>query len=215
ILRVLDRVAKGYVLRRDFALSAGGGQIFHPLTSTSTLSIYIALKRGVLQLFASPRQQPEAVIAEGVGPGDCWRFSGATAHVGIVLAEPIFITHVSIDHIPRTFTSNIRTAPKDMVLWGVVEGQSNIEALTSRTPRIPVTWNSKVNTSAPFLGDGRQLFPLASFTYDIEAYFHVQTFRVWNGPRTSDVDIGVVILEVLSNWGEADTCLYRVRIHGD
>ncbi|KAI0055838.1 hypothetical protein BV25DRAFT_1873004 [Artomyces pyxidatus] len=216
VSRVLDRVSKGYILRRDFALAATGARILPALTSTSQIGVFMTL----LGLFRSntSRQPPEAILMDSVHPGDCWSFSGNSAHVGIVLAEPIFITHVSIDHIPKLFTSNIGTAPRNMILWGLVEGQRDADTLrdlSADAPPLASGWNSKFNSSASYLRSGRRFVAVSAFTYDVEASFHIQTFDVWDGPRKHGVEFGVVVLEVVSNWGEVATCLYRVRIHGE
>ena len=42
----------------------------------------------------------------------------------------------------------------------------------------------------------------------------VQTFPVDEDVHASGMDFGIVVLRVLSNWGQQFTCLYRFRVHG-
>ena len=51
---------------------------------------------------------------------------------------------------------------------------------------------------------------LTSFTYDPSAPSHIQTFPVDNEIVEMGLDVGIVIFQVLSNWGGDFTCLYRV-----
>ena len=63
--------------------------------------------------------------------------------------------------------------------------------------------------------DGAPYIRLASFTYDIHAPKHVQTFPIREEVAGLGVDFGVVVLRVKSNWGRDEfTCLYRFRVHG-
>ncbi|KAI6007814.1 hypothetical protein EDC04DRAFT_2555167, partial [Pisolithus marmoratus] len=59
--------------------------------------------------------------------GDCWLLPQPTGHLGIRLASPIAITHFSIEHAAMLTMNHQREAPHSMILWGFLEGVSNIE----------------------------------------------------------------------------------------
>lgn len=52
-------------------------------------------------------------------PGECWPFTGSQGYVVVQLSRKIFLTEVSIEHIPKTLAPNgmIDSAPKDCEIW--------------------------------------------------------------------------------------------------
>ncbi|KAA1478722.1 hypothetical protein DENSPDRAFT_788369 [Dentipellis sp. KUC8613] len=212
-LRVMQRVSIGYVPLRDYALEAGGAKVIPQFTTPDHVS------RGIFRSWYSPsakvkKHPPNIALTEDLGHGSCWRFEGKSGYLGIALIEPVYITRLTIDHISRTTTSDIALAPRRMVLWGLVEGKEEYDSLRHlRREDSPV--NSSFITSAAPLPSHQGWIPLSSFTYDIHADFHIQTFSVWDRPQELGIEFGVVVLEVLDNWGANATCLYRVRVHGD
>jgi len=56
---------------------------------------------------------------------------------------------------------------------------------------------------------------LGTFSYDIHAPSHIQTFSIPTEIQELGIDFGTVVFRFLSNWGEDTyTCVYRVRVHG-
>ncbi|KAI0310713.1 hypothetical protein OF83DRAFT_1088192 [Amylostereum chailletii] len=73
-------------------------------------------------------------------------------YVGIVLSEPIFVTHVSIDHLPKCFSKNIETVPRDVVIWGILYGTEH-ETLMQAIPDAIARVNTTFSTKQPPLGN--------------------------------------------------------------
>ncbi|KAK3507751.1 hypothetical protein QTP70_035264, partial [Hemibagrus guttatus] len=56
-----------------------------------------------------------------VYPGKCWGFRGSEGHLVISLLNPIRITHVTLQHLPRVLSpgQHIMSAPKDFIVYGL------------------------------------------------------------------------------------------------
>jgi enamine deaminase RidA (YjgF/YER057c/UK114 family) len=67
---------------------------------------------------------PTAILNTDVTTGHCWAFKGDKGHVTVKLParqKPIYITHVSLDHISSSIAPNIKSAPKDCIIWGMAD----------------------------------------------------------------------------------------------
>jgi hypothetical protein len=118
-------------------------------------------------------------------------------------------------------SSYMREAPREIILWGLVEGAVNFARHTSSLQyndptEAPVdTPPEDITTSVKAVNPQSFFIELARFEYDIvRGTCPVQTFNVHNIVRESQMDFGVVVLEIRKNWGSNDTCLYCMRIHG-
>ncbi|XP_032869058.1 SUN domain-containing protein 2-like [Amblyraja radiata] len=98
----------------DYALESAGGSVIHT-RCTETLETKTAL----LSLFGFPlwyqSRSPRAVIQPEVHPGNCWPFKGSQGFVVIELAEWIWPTAFTLEHIPRSISlgGSISSAPQD------------------------------------------------------------------------------------------------------
>ncbi|XP_024938657.1 SUN domain-containing protein 1-like [Cephus cinctus] len=105
--------------RTDYALESSGGAILSTRdTVTSSQGI------PALSLFGVPlcqKNTPRAVIQSGVLPGECWGFKGSAGSVVIKLLKPIYVSGVSLEHIPQSIspTGETSAAPKNFSLWGL------------------------------------------------------------------------------------------------
>jgi hypothetical protein len=134
--------------------------------------------------------------------------------LGISLAETILITHVTIDHISRDFTSHINLAPRTIYIWGVLDGEDNLakrEFLVQGDGEVAGVLNSRPE---PAITGGRLFIPLVRLVYDIYAASHVQTFPIIREVAEQHMEFKEVVVEFVDNWGGSATCLHRVRIHG-
>jgi len=68
------------------------------------------------------RSHPASVILEpDVTVGKCWAFEGSEGHVTIELSEPVVVTSVTLDHIPKSLArvKGLASAPKDFSVYGL------------------------------------------------------------------------------------------------
>ncbi|KAJ3994667.1 hypothetical protein F5050DRAFT_1772560 [Lentinula boryana] len=202
--------------------------------------------------------------------GLCWPFNGAQGQLGIALAAPIVVDSVTVDHVSaetayedglmleeeeqegkedgkenndkekRKRKSKRRSAPREIEVWGLVEGKENVRRVSEWREGVKVERErrqkennvdkpdsnlqddsdilglSELDVSYPStLPQTPEYIRLASFAYDVHSPEHIQTFPVLPYVRKLGVDFGVVVVMVRNNWGmEEYTCLYRVRVHG-
>jgi SUN domain-containing protein 1/2 len=210
VQRALLRLSKDFLGRRDFALHSGGGRVVLGITSPTVpqQSWFTTRVRA-----AAIHNNPDTAITDDLHLPSCWRVSGQAGQLGISLSEPISVTHVTIDHLAVDMTSDIESAPRRLVLWGIIDGVDNAEKWQrhiARSSQLPLH-----SIKGPAITNSYSYIPLKIFEYDIHAPSHIQTFEVTKDIRALGMDFGVVVLEILSNWGGSSTCLYRVRIHGD
>ncbi|KAI0363919.1 hypothetical protein BV20DRAFT_1030611 [Pilatotrama ljubarskyi] len=186
--------------RPDYALRAHGGRIAQKLTSGP--------RGGILSV---RDDDPSIAIDDDVHAGKCWAISTLPAQLGIRLARMLRPTHISVEHLPSEIAVDIDRAPKNITLWGVVEGTRNKELFASLEPAV----FSGSERRSPTIAREQLWAPLVSFAYDIHADDPVQTFPVSQYAVHGALSFGVVAVEILGNWGGNTTCLYRVRIHGE
>lgn len=194
-MRAYDIASRGL---RDYALKANGGRVALQLTSGN---------RGFL---ASREDDPSVAIDDDVHAGRCWNFNQLPCQLGIHLPHMLFPSNVTVEHLPKSLAVDIGQAPRDMTLWGVVDGRSNTETFN----RLVASGLLDYGQLAPTIARDLLWAPLASFTYNIDYNNPVQTFPIDAPIIASGMTFGVVALEVLDNWGSDVTCLYRVRVHG-
>ncbi|KAM4841700.1 SUN domain-containing protein 5 isoform 4-T4 [Thomomys bottae] len=78
--------------------------------------------RGSLNLLIAKLQQMEAMSDEpNMTPGNCWAFAGDHGQVTIRLAQKVYLTNITLQHIPKTISLSgcLDTAPKDFVIYGM------------------------------------------------------------------------------------------------
>jgi hypothetical protein len=125
------------------------------------------------------------------------------------------VTHVSVVHIPGEPTVAIETAPRKMVLWGMVDGADNLAKYHAlRRNATGVLADLMATLAAPAIHHDLIFLPLVSFDYSIHAPGHVQTFPLLPSVVNANMDFGVVVLEIMGNWGSSTTCLHGTRVLG-
>ncbi|XP_074067996.1 SUN domain-containing protein 5 isoform X2 [Macrotis lagotis] len=119
---IMKKIQGDYIEMPDFALKSIGGTIDFEHTSATynydKARSYWHWFR--LWNYAHP---PDVILEPNVTPGNCWAFSGDHGQVVIRLARKIFLTNITIQHIPKTISlsGNLDTAPKDFVVYGICD----------------------------------------------------------------------------------------------
>ncbi|KAH9949977.1 hypothetical protein B0H21DRAFT_832778 [Amylocystis lapponica] len=230
-------LSKDNLARPDFALHSAGARVVPALTS-DTLEIQPSgLGSQIVGLITGGNgyaigRPPVTALHHEIHNGHCWPFVGTKGQLGVALSTPAYITDVTIDHVPKEVATDMRSAPRQMELWGLVEGKDNVaklkewraqraarqeearvEAELNGTPYVELLNEPPYPKSLPKVPE---YVRVANFTYNIHAPEHVQTFPVVEEIRDLGIDFGLVVLLVKSNWGRDEfTCLYRLRVHGE
>ena len=213
----VSRYSKDTIAKADFALSSSGASVIPSLTS-DTLEIVpqglwqqaIATITGNGYAIGRP---PITALHYETHNGHCWPFAGDQGQLGILLALPVRIEEITIDHVASDIAWDMRSAPRKMEVWGFVEGAENL----AKVAAWEVSRNDaglEVPTQPGSLPYSSKYLRIAQFEYNIDAPNAVQTFPIDEDIHSLGLDFGIVTLRVLSNWGKEFTCLYRFRVHG-
>ncbi|KAH0585160.1 hypothetical protein H2248_008417 [Termitomyces sp. 'cryptogamus'] len=220
--------SKDTIARADYALHSGGARIIPSLTSPTFEVKPKTLRGSILSMITGGAghaigRPPVWALHHELHNGHCWPVAGQSGQLGVALAAPIYIDEVSIDHVAEEVAFDMRSAPREMELWGLVEGTDNVEKVLRwkeerRRRREEARENGEEVEEEPEVPSTLPRAPMyvrvAEFAYDIHAPRNVQTFPVDPELRALGVDFGVVVLMMKSNWGREYTCLYRLRVHG-
>ena len=152
----------------------------------------------------------EVILRDNLQGGRCWELDGAHGQVGILLAEHVRPSHITVDHVPRGIARSTTQAPRHMRVWGALDGRINHDRYDPR-----LFANSNVRSDGPLIPHTYQFVHLADIEYDITASWHAQTFPVDAHVQDMQLSFGVVVVEFLDNWGSSTSCIYRIRIHGE
>ncbi|OSD06405.1 hypothetical protein PYCCODRAFT_1431414 [Trametes coccinea BRFM310] len=227
------RNSKDTLARVDYALHSAGAHVIPSLTSITAEIRPSGMFGQIAGLFTGGSgyavgRPPVTALHHEIHTGHCWPFPGSQGQLGVALAAPVYITDVTIDHVAKEVAMDMRSAPRNMELWGLVEGQDNIakyrewksarsaareEAEARGEPIPPSLVDDEVYPRS--LPRHPEYVRVANFTYDIHSPDHIQTFAVRDDIKELGIDFGVVVLLVKSNWGKEFTCLYRLRVHGE
>ncbi|KAJ3536191.1 hypothetical protein NM688_g6870 [Phlebia brevispora] len=175
--------------QRDFALQTDGAAVDCSLTSHCHLWPMSLL-----------HSSPSLAISDSGCIGDCWSIPAASGQLAIVLPTPIRPTSVTVDHIPTQLAADIGRAPRMMILWGLLDGEENL-----------ARWKDNRDPYGPLLStrDGPphpsrySYAPLSVMEFNIYDRSHVQTFPVFDYVQMAKLNFGIVVLEILNNWGSA------------
>ena len=190
----------------EYASSRTGGQIVLSLMTPTTFPQASFIRR---LLRGTPRPgSPWAALGEDMEFESCWLLGGNFGQLGVGLSRAVRISHVVVDH----HVNDTLTAPRQMLLWGLVDGEENLASFrdlhAKRTGFIPE------KHAFPAISGGLSFVPLSFFEYDTRAANLTQTFPVFPLVVDSGMDFKVIVLEILGNWGGASTHLYRFRVYG-
>ncbi|PPQ69145.1 hypothetical protein CVT25_004525 [Psilocybe cyanescens] len=222
----VSRMNKDVVAKADYALFSGGAVVIPRWTSPLMEIKPRGLSSQIFGLFSGGAtyvsRAPTKALHPDMHNGQCWPFAGDHGRLGVALAFPIHVEEFTIDHIAKELAYEMLAAPKDMEIWGLVEGKENVERVQAwkaeRAARREAGEEESAHDHIPYpaeLPKNPEFVRLANFTYDINAPSNVQTFPVDPEIKELGIDVGIVVLRVLNNWGRDEfTCLYRFRVHG-
>ncbi|KAL1666920.1 hypothetical protein GGF50DRAFT_87067 [Schizophyllum commune] len=231
VREVVLRMYSGDMLERvDHALFTGGGAIVPTLTSPSLRQSLAAPRSGFSSVISwisgghgdIVERSPVIALTPGVQPGQCWAFAAGEGRLGVKLRLPARIDEVTIEHAAGSIAYDLRSAPRDMEVWALIDGADNAEKWAAVTAAREAAGAPADEGEAAFAAEmarlthGALYVRIAQFAYDIEAGRYAQSFAVAEDVREQGMDFGIVMLRVLSNWGHpGHTCLYRFRVHGE
>ncbi|KAG8730129.1 hypothetical protein FRC11_007395 [Ceratobasidium sp. 423] len=219
VQRAVLATTKDTVMRADFALYTGGGRVIPEYTSPTFSMESTSGWRRMLGIGTVHGRSPAVALVPDINVGNCWPFAGSQGQIAVLLSRSVKVDAVTIDHASKEVAYDLRAAPRKFAVWGLVEGADNLEKLAKyqqelETQTIDGPVNEVQSEEAPPFKPARIL--LAEFEYDINAKSHIQTFEVSERVKQSGIDVGVVVFQIRSSWGDPNyTCLYRVRVHGE
>ena len=118
---MLQKYGVDHVMMFDFALESVGGRITASSpTYDSTQSQLQLYMFGITLPITVPRSVPSTIIQPDVHPGKCWCFTGSKGFSLIELAMPAFVTHITLEHIPKSLSPDgkITSAPRHFCIIG-------------------------------------------------------------------------------------------------
>lgn len=198
---------------RNFAVGGDGAVILKAFTSPT----YVPVDNPVPSIFGPRSSQlpPSTLLDDSVAVGRCWEFVGQQGHIGIGLTENAYIRSISLDHAHPSLTksTSARKAPQDFLLWGLYPSE-HAEVLPAQTQPASYFLLSRSFPAGISLND--RFILLVNGSYDTfspttRQYFNVSP-SLW---QTLPAPVGIVVLEILNNWGASSTCIYSVGIHGE
>ncbi|OJA11589.1 hypothetical protein AZE42_01956, partial [Rhizopogon vesiculosus] len=139
VSQLVDAVARygtqDFISRADFALHSAGARPIPHLTS-GTLELRPSTLQGqILGLITGygyeVGRSPITALHQDLHSGNCWPMTGSYGQLGVMLVFPTIISDITIDHVAKEVAFDLSTAPREMEVWGQVEGKDNLEKLAA------------------------------------------------------------------------------------
>ena len=185
---------------QEYGSLSAGSKIVEELTSaTYSPPIHNGWK-SIFLWGARVRHSPDLALTDGMEPGQCWLFHGASGQLGIQLARAIQVSALAVGH---GNSSSMTSAPKDLILWGLKPIDSDF-----------CTTLGDMGEPKQNFGSGYCGARLLSGVYEPSLSTLYQNFT------STDFSYGThyfdrVVVEILGNWGHLKaTCIYRIQIYG-
>lgn len=188
------------------------------MPSTQTWGQWMLHHAGLARQYPNP---PSVALIAWEDATDAWcaapsQDERALAQLTVKTAHKIYLTELTIEHIPSTGTRDSASAPKDFEIWVQVANAREAKRINKANEGM-IHWHTSTGSACKGKAPSgeKNWVCLAGEQYDIHEHNFVQNFRIW--PDTQDLNIATdrIAVRVLSNWGNAQhTCLYRVRATG-
>lgn len=175
---------------------------------------------------------PEVIIdAQPNAVGRCWAFAGQRGVVTVMLAKPIKLSSVTLEHVSRAAWPEYKSAPKQVQIWGLSLPQSFRSLLENTSMRAIHDQNLLDYVYKRFMSTLHETYPnvqktafdtqvqnssrlVSSFTYNAESGSVAQTFPAEISNSDNDEMVDIIQMRMLSNWGNSDfSCVYHIRAH--
>ncbi|EIW77778.1 hypothetical protein CONPUDRAFT_75576 [Coniophora puteana RWD-64-598 SS2] len=212
VRQALDQHSLAYLGRKDYALESHGGRINYDLTSQP---VRTSVWHIPLLSSSQPTPSPEVAIDADNGLGSCWLLEATSGQLGITLARRIRVSHITLEHVPPQ-VSDMRLAPRQLLIWGMVDDESAAHRIREASIKYPLSLTNRLQTKpSPLISASQFFVPLVLFEYDIHSDDLIQSFSVIDDFTLLDVAFETIVVDILDNYGGGETCLYRVRVHGE
>uniref|UniRef100_A0A8D1AUI4 Sad1 and UNC84 domain containing 5 n=1 Tax=Sus scrofa TaxID=9823 RepID=A0A8D1AUI4_PIG len=118
--KIMKMIQGDYIEKPDFALKSIGATIDFEQTSATYNHDKARSYWNWIRLW-NYAQPPDVILEPNVTPGNCWAFAGDRGQVTIRLAQKVYLSNLTLQHIPKTISlsGSLDTAPKDFVIYGM------------------------------------------------------------------------------------------------
>ncbi|XP_006997503.1 SUN domain-containing protein 5 [Peromyscus maniculatus bairdii] len=118
--KIMKMIQGDYIEKPDFALKSIGASIDFEHTSATYNHDKARSYWNWIRLW-NYAQPPDVILEPNVTPGNCWAFAGDRGQVTIRLAQKVYLSNITLQHIPKTISlsGSLDTAPKDFVIYGM------------------------------------------------------------------------------------------------
>lgn len=223
----LSVLAKSNILQNTYDaissvnyLAPNLGAVIDPHHSSPTAQkVRKVLNAGWFSSSLKRRENPPiAALMKWDEAGDCWCASESEdkgkAQLAIFTEHKIIPQRLIVEHIPARGTKSIATAPQAFEFWAeassVFQASLFKEQIGKYFRQYDMagcidTDNPPPSETAVCVGVGR---------YDIHGDNWVQVFDMFMDLQQIHFAAGKFFYRVVSNWGAAQTCTYRIRLAG-
>ncbi|KAH9039012.1 hypothetical protein EDB85DRAFT_1818316, partial [Lactarius pseudohatsudake] len=112
-------------------------------------------------------------------------------------------SHVVIHHRPFNSTTALSRAPRQVTVWGLVDGEANMKVFF---PVPAFVYFYPRRSTTPNI-EGRHIFTIGRDRFDITARSLRQVFPLYSEALSLGIDFGVIVFDIRSNWGAEITSL--------
>uniref|UniRef100_A0A8C0JVR9 Sad1 and UNC84 domain containing 5 n=1 Tax=Canis lupus dingo TaxID=286419 RepID=A0A8C0JVR9_CANLU len=118
--KIMKMIQGDYIEKPDFALKSIGASIDFEQTSATYNHDKARSYWNWIRLW-NYAQPPDVILEPNMTPGNCWAFSGDRGQVTIRMAQKVYLSNLTLQHIPKTISlsGSLDTAPKDFVVYGM------------------------------------------------------------------------------------------------